>query len=250
MKKIVSFILTLICVSCFAICASAQESESGLIVDEINLFSEKEFSTIEKRLENVSEKYDSDVLIYITDYPRGNSLDFAHDMRDRYLKKTGGKDAILLMIAVNSRDYAFSTLGECEDAFNNSNFDKIEDAVVEKLSQNDFYNACLTYISYCDLIIPKADHNVKMKKLRFSGISLLIGVVVAFIVCMIYKKQLKSVSMGKNANDFVRRGSFALTTSNDLFLYKNVSKVKRQSSSSSGGHSSGGHRGGGRSGKF
>lgn len=101
---------------------------------------------------------------------------------------------------------------------------------------------------------------------RFSGQSeallvrigggLLIGLVLALIVCGYYKKQLRSVAVKINANDFATPGGFRVNKREDIYIRTSVSKTSRESttssSSSSGGssvhHSSSGvsHGGGGR----
>jgi nucleoside recognition membrane protein YjiH len=71
-------------------------------------------------------------------------------------------------------------------------------------------------------------------------ISLIIGVVVSLIVSGVLKGQLKSVHKQHAAGNYVRSGSMHVTTHNDFFLYRTVSrtaKPKNNSSSSGGGGS-------------
>lgn len=251
MKKFVSLILTIFCVSCF--CTTCMAEDAPLLVDNYGnngYFSDEEFSEITKALEDVSSKFDSDVIIRIESRISGDVEDYAFNVIENYLDQTNGEDGVLLLIAIDSRDYWFVTKGDCEDAFDNSNFDLIEERVVAKLSNNDFYGACITYANYCEVIIPDAGANRVLARVKLIGIFAIVGVVIALVVCLILKAQLKSVKAERTANNYVKRGSFDLTTSNDLFLYKTVTKVKRESNSSGGSHSSGGHSGGSRGGKF
>ncbi len=253
MKKLVSLFLTIFCVSCF--CVTANADEVPLLVDNYGddgYFTKEEFDEISEKLQEVSDKYDSDVIIRIESKVYGDVEEYAFEVIEEYLDETDGEDGVLLLIAVDSRDYWFITKGECEYAFDSFNFDLIEDKVVEKLKDDDFYGACITYAEYCDEIIPDAGSNRIFARVKMIGIFLIIGVVIALVVCLCLKSQLKSVKTERSANNYVKKGSFDLTTSNDLFLYKNVTKVKRQSSSSGGGggRSGGGHSGGSRGGKF
>lgn len=249
MKKLVSLLLTLLCVSCFGITAFADDP--AYLTDVDGFFSQEEYDDISQRLEEVSDKFDSDVIIYVESWIHGDVEEYAFEICEDYLEETGGEDAVLLLIGTESRDYWFITKGECEYAFDNSNFDLIEEKVVEKLKVNDFHGACITYADYCEKIIPDADFNKGLHNLIMVGIFLIIGLVIALVVCLILKAQLKSVKKQKTANNYVKRGSFDLTTSNDLFLYKNVKKIKRESGSSGGhGGGGGGHSGGSRGGKF
>ncbi len=88
---------------------------------------------------------------------------------------------------------------------------------------------------------------------------LAISVVIAFIWVSVMRSGMNNVKKSDRAANYVRKDSFKLTQSSDLYLYSTVTKTPRaQSSSSSGGSRGGGssHRSssggthGGRSGKF
>ena len=70
-----------------------------------------------------------------------------------------------------------------------------------------------------------------------------------------YTKQLKSVKAKAKADDYVVKDSLELKSAKDIFLYRTVSRVRRQTESSGGGgggihtSSSGSSHGGG-GGKF
>ena len=69
-------------------------------------------------------------------------------------------------------------------------------------------------------------------------IALAVGLVVAFIATGVMKGQLKSVRRKAEADNYVKSGSMHITQSSDIYLYRTVNRVKKQTSSSSG--SSGG----------
>ena len=58
-------------------------------------------------------------------------------------------------------------------------------------------------------------------------ICIAIGIVAAIIVTGIMKSQLKSVRPQNAAGSYVVEGSFQLTHSRDLFLYRNVTRHAR-----------------------
>ena len=65
-------------------------------------------------------------------------------------------------------------------------------------------------------------------------ICLIIGLVIGLIVVLVLKGQLKSVHQQHLAHDYVKEGSMNLTIQRDMFLYRNVTRTKRESSGSSG----------------
>ena len=58
----------------------------------------------------------------------------------------------------------------------------------------------------------------------------IVGIVVAFIVTLIMKGQLKSVRQQRAAANYVVPGSFRLTARSDVFLYRNVVRRERPKS--------------------
>ena len=74
----------------------------------------------------------------------------------------------------------------------------------------------------------------------YDTVRMMIGIAVGVIVALILKGQLKTVRAQNQANVYVKQGSMQLTVCNDMFLYRNVTRTQRQSSSSSGSSGSSG----------
>ena len=87
-------------------------------------------------------------------------------------------------------------------------------------------------------------------------VSLIAGLVLAFIPVLIMKGQLKSVHMQSSAGGYEKRNTRKITVSRDTFLYHTVNRVPRpkENSNRSGGsstfHGSSGRSHGGRGGGF
>ncbi len=58
-------------------------------------------------------------------------------------------------------------------------------------------------------------------------ISLVVGVVIALIICFIMKSMMKTANPKSTANDYIRKNSFNISRSRDIFIYANVTKKKR-----------------------
>ena len=74
------------------------------------------------------------------------------------------------------------------------------------------------------------------------GVAIVGGIIIAAIVAFVLTSQLKSVKMKPHANEYVKQGSMNVTHSQDIFLYRTVTRTarpKNDSSSSSGGSSGG-----------
>lgn len=63
--------------------------------------------------------------------------------------------------------------------------------------------------------------------LKMAGISLAVGLVIALIVCLIMKSCMKTARPKRTANDYIKKNSFHITRSRDIFIYAELSKRKR-----------------------
>ena len=102
------------------------------------------------------------------------------------------------------------------------------------------------------------DHTYKERmslgmRLLIAGIA---GLIVAASVVIALLGQLKSVGVKRGAMSYVREGSFQVTRQRDLFLYRTVTRIKKEKPQSGGGGgssthtTSGGGRAGGHTGSF
>lgn len=59
-------------------------------------------------------------------------------------------------------------------------------------------------------------------------ISICLGIAIAFIIVFIQKSSLKSVVKQRAASCYIKKGSFKLNTSTDVFLYKRIEKTEKE----------------------
>lgn len=276
MKKILSFAAAALLAGAMTVSASGYYSNyfdsselmpQGRITDNADILSETEEDKIEDALDDVSEKYGMEVLVYTTKDVYKNTkeacMDFALDRLEQYLDAQGESDGIIFVVDTKKRLWNMSVKGEAKQAITENYGLEILDKKLLKHLRDDEYETCfLEYAELCEKFFEAYDEGKPYGATRpyiTAGLvikSLLIGAVIglvaALIVTALLKKQLRSVQKGTTANNFVRQGSFKLETNKDLFLYKNVTKVKIQSSSGGGGGGriGGGSRGGSRGGRF
>ena len=58
-------------------------------------------------------------------------------------------------------------------------------------------------------------------------VGVLIGIVVAVIIMIGHKNKLMSVHMERAAGNYIKQGSFKLTTSREIYLYKRVERREK-----------------------
>ena len=150
---------------------------------------------------------------------------------------------------MESREYSILCNGSAANAIDPDTRDEIGDTVASYLSDGDYAEAFLTFADRCEYYLDGYENGFPFPFGKRLLTALVVGIVVGLIVVAILAAQLKSVHKKNQARDYVKAGSMRLTLSNDIFLYRNVQRTKKESSSSSGsGSRSGGsrHVGGGK----
>lgn len=254
MKKFIKLFLPVILyMVCLSVTASADEYEQydftyPYVIDDAGLIeNDKELS---ERLEDIGSEYNLDIVIVTVDSLGGKTAtEFADDFYDY---NDYDDDGILFLIGMEYRDWAISTKGKCISAFNDNIQQEMISEMRYSLSNNDFEAAFDIFADSCEDTL----HSFKVMGIVIPlGVAVVVGLIAAIIVTMIFKRQLTSVNFQRNADSYVERNSIRVTQSQNIFLYKTLSKTRRESSSSGGSGSSthtssSGSTHGGSSGKF
>ena len=220
------------------------------VVDEADLLSDSEEKELAGKIEDLTDKYDFDIVIVTADTINGETpMAYADDYYDYNGYGAGAdNDGILLLLSMEDRDWWISTTGYGIDAFTDYGIDVIGDEIVPDLSNGDYYSAFTEFIDLTDDFLAEAEkgtpYDIDHKYKTFSdyiiavGIGLFIGLIIAVISVLVMKSKMKTVAMQNNANNYVVNNSLRLDRSNDIFIYRNVTKTRRPEPSSSGGGSS------------
>ena len=241
MKKIRGLMLALLLLlGCFSTVAYAENSDR--VVDNADLLTDAEEASLEEQYTQIAEKYQYDIAVVTTNTLNGKS---AQDYADDYYYDNGygygeNRDGLMLLVSMEDRDWHITTRGKGEENFSSRDIDDISGAFLSDLSAGNYYEAFR--------IFGEESMSVGLRALIAAGA----GLVIALIVFAVLMSQLKSVRVKREAQDYVREGSFHLTRSNDLFLYRTVDRRKiERDNDDHGSHSTsdGGSAGGG-GGKF
>lgn len=238
------------------------------VVDMAELLSDSEKTALLSKLDEISKRQKLDIVVLTVNTLDGKTpRDYADDFYDYNGYGFGeNKDGILLLVSMEDRDWWISTTGYGITALTDAGIEYISEKFLSDLSDGDYAQAFTTYAELCDQFItqaktgesydtgnmPKEPFNVAWNIL----VAFVIGLVVAVIVTSIMKKQLKTVQLKSEANNYVKANSMILTENRDLFLYNQVSRRARpkETDNSSGGSSthtsSSGSSHGGGGGKF
>ncbi len=237
----VTLILSLVCLGVSA------DTAFRRFYDEASLISGYEALDISAELDEISAKYNYDVAIIAVDSIDNADPDRAAEQAfDSVGYGRGNNGGVLLFIAMESRDVVvfYDSVLDLDIA------DSIREAVTPYLTDGDYDEAFVTFISECDYYINGELNGYPFNLGNSLLISVAVGVVIAFIVTAIMKAQLESVAFQRAATNYVTEGSLNVTAANDTYLYSTVvRREKPKSNGSSGSSGSTGSRGSS-SGKF
>ena len=253
----------------------AAQEPAWEITDDAQLLTAEQLSELSARARELTAQYQTDFVIVTVDSLGGKTPKaFANDFYDgNHCGYGADRDGVLMLIAMDSRDYYFLTNGApTEKLAQAGGISALEDKVVKHLSSGNYYLAFGTFLDTAAAIvsdptaIPGASYDDDFVYIGFDdipyepspaerwqrvGIFALIGAAAGFLTTFIMKRGMKTARAQKHASDYVRHGSFHLTRQQDIYLYRTRTRVRVQSNNSSGGGGgrSGGSRGGG-GGKF
>ena len=284
-KKILSFIIVL-CLA-FGLTAVVYADESyEYVYDEAGLLTSTEIQEINAKARYVSDTYDCGVYICATDdhtqYGYSNIYDFG---REYYLSYELGKgeeySGILLVLSMDERDYTIVVSGEDTSAlFDDYALDVVCDEMLDDFGNNNWYEGFYDYIDACGYIletgIAATDENYQSSYTDVTdydygyyestadegwgiyGVLAAVGIpcIIALIVCLIFKGQMKSVYKGSGAREYISKDGFKLSERSDIFTHTTQVRNRIVTNNKPRGGSiniGGGRVGGsfsGRSGKF
>lgn len=254
MKKIMTALLVLLLLAALVVPTSA--ATLPRLVDDADLLSDGEETALLSELDRISVKYSFDIVVVTvadyTDYSYDID-EFSCDVYDQYGYGFGpGGDGVILVISMAERDWVITSTGSGEKIVNSDARNYLSDAFIPDLSSGRYYSAFRTFASMTEDLLEDAENGIYYKAPFNTPLAVFAAVVIGLIVAAIYtgklKGELKSVSFQRAASAYVDR--FNVTAANEFFLYSNVMRTVRQTSSGSGHSGSSGHSHSSSHGKF
>lgn len=218
---------------------SAELADKSLprVVDDAELLTDSEEKSLESQIKTITDKYDFDIVIVTADTLDGKTpTAYADDFYD-YKGYGAGKDhdGMLLLVSMEDRDWWISTTGYGIKAIDDENIKSLGEYMFPDLRDGEYYEAFECFLKHSEIYISVSKDGDNRNLLLAIAGSFLVGLIAALITVLTFKSQLKSVRFQGGAAHYEVAGSLNLTRSNDVFLYKNVSRTKRVESDGGGG---------------
>jgi len=231
------------------------------IVDNAGLLSSGEKAQLSKLMDAIAAAYNFDLVI-VTEKDIGSKspMDYADDFFDYNGYGLGeDRDGCLFLQVTRGRDYWFSTSGRGMKLLdgNSTAFNKLEADVLRHLKTDQYFSAYEAFINnmekFLSLEARGRSYNLFYEmNLIFTVVAWVIAFIIGLLIVSGWKRKMDTAFLQTHASAYIVPGSLVFKEQKDRFLFSRVTKIRRQTQSSSGGShsSSSGRSHGGRGGKY
>lgn len=154
---------------------------------------------------------------------------------------------ILYLVSPEYRKYDIYAVGEMkEDIFIRSVRERLADDITPYLSDDEYYKAFCAYADEVEdeivyVLENGSNAEAEREAAKKAGFFVCLGIaaVISLIVVLVMASRMKTARKETLADRYIREGSFNVSQMRDIFLYTSVSRVKRETDTSSGGGDSG-----------
>lgn len=283
MKRFITLMLAVIIVS--AVTVTVYAADLPRFADNAGMVSDEQAEQLLQYLDGKSAELEFDIVAVIEDSINGADVQsYADDYFDYNDFGFGdGHDGILLLIVMDTREWAFSTTGFGITVFGDYDLEQLEYEMIGELSSGNYAQGVYNFAKYSAELVEYAktygydfsddgyyiddyDYGVGFKRREMTlgtraGISAAVGVIAAAIAVAVMAGRMSTVHRKTAARDYIRNGSLNIYRANDIFVRKSVSRHainQDNGNNHTSSHHGGGsvHRGssgishGGRSGRF
>lgn len=242
-KKLSCFITAVFLCAYFMISASALGDKIvPRLADGADILTSDQEEMLLQKLNYVSENHGFDVVLITVETLDGSGMTAAEFADDTYDYNNFGfgsqKNGILLLINMEEGKWFISTSGTGTEVFPYDVWNYIGDEIQPYLSAGEYYEAFEYYAELCDDFLTQAQSgNPYLPKGKLSILwipgSVLIGMGISLLIMLGFRGQLRSVRRKPSANDYQVPGSMQVTHQSEMFLYQHITRVPRQTQSTS-----------------
>lgn len=245
------------------------EAPQSYIVDNAELLTEEEKAELEEQAAALAEEYGCGVYVLTVETMAGaQSRAFAEEYyTNRNLGLGEERNGILFMVSMENRDYVTVTYGSNPAnsaqygigirAFTDAGIAAMEEEVVSMLTDGDYSGAFETYLDTCEDYLSyfarhgegKVPQGNRITPARLA-IVVLVPLLIALVVCLVLRSQMKTAKPATTARDYIPQESFMLTAQRDHYVHTSRHREKIQKNSGSGSTVSSSGFGGSKGGKF
>lgn len=253
MKRFLLTILAILTLALISPSAVFADESSNYVFDETGTLTDEQIEALNTKAATLFARRECGVYIWIVDLvpeEYAKTLDTMEVYVDAFYERNNlgwgdKKNGMVLLLEIGDvpgeRDYYLNTHGPCTSLFNNSVRENLLDDHIVPLFIDAFSNG--NFYRVADVFLDCVESEYLSDFISTLGFDLTVVIavplLVAFIVCSIWKRQMKTAKIARTADNYIPKDGFKITGRTDQFLYRTTTRTKIESSS---GSSSGGSR--------
>ena len=233
------------------------------VIDDAGLIKASDEKELDKKIKNIQKDKFDVVILTVKSLDGKSAQDYADDYYDNNdYGLDNEKSGVLFLVSKGDRKYHISTKGAGIKAFTDYGIGRIKEEIRPYLSDGDYFNACDEFLNITkDFVKAYKDgtpydtdnpYNEEIDYVILEVIALVIAFVIALISVGIMRLRMNTAKPKGTAMEYIKKGSFKLTSEKDIFMYSTVTKTAKpkDNDNSAGGStthvsSSGSEHGGG-----
>ncbi|OKZ79950.1 MAG: hypothetical protein BHW08_09035 [Clostridium sp. CAG:12237_41] len=233
------------------------------VIDDAELIKASDEKELDKKIKNIQKDKFDVVILTVKSLDGKSAQDYADDYYDNNdYGLDNEKSGVLFLVSKGDRKYHISTKGAGIKAFTDYGIGRIKEEIKPYLSDGDYFDACDEFLNitknfvkaYKDGTPYDTDnpYNEEIDYVILEVIALVIAFVIALISVGIMRLRMNTAKPKGTAMEYIKKGSFKLTSEKDIFMYSTVTKTAKpkDNDNSAGGStthvsSSGSEHGGG-----
>lgn len=263
LRKLMLLVMSVSIMSVFLGFLVSSAAGKKSVIDDAGLIKASDEKKLDKKIKNIQKDKFDVVILTVKSLDGKSAQDYADDYYDNNdYGLDNEKSGVLFLVSKGDRKYHISTKGAGIKAFTDYGIGRIKEEIKPYLSDGDYFNACDEFLNITkDFVKAYKDgtpydtdnpYNEEIDYVILEVIALVIAFVIALISVGIMRLRMNTAKPKGTAMEYIKKGSFKLTSEKDIFMYSTVTKTAKpkDNDNSAGGStthvsSSGSEHGGG-----
>ncbi len=263
LRKLMLLVMSVSLMSVFLGFSVSSAAGKKSVIDDAGLIKASDEKELDKKIKNIQKDKFDVVILTVKSLDGKSAQDYADDYYDNNdYGLDNEKSGVLFLVSKGDRKYHISTKGAGIKAFTDYGIGRVKEEIKPYLSDGDYFNACDEFLNITkDFVKAYKDgtpydtdnpYNEEIDYVILEVIALVIAFVIALISVGIMRLRMNTAKPKGTAMEYIKKGSFKLTSEKDIFMYSTVTKTAKpkDNDNSAGGStthvsSSGSEHGGG-----
>lgn len=263
LRKLMLLVMSVSIMSVFLGFSVSSAAGKKSVIDDAGLIKASDEKELDKKIKNIQKDKFDVVILTVKSLDGKSAQDYADDYYDNNdYGLDNEKSGVLFLVSKGDRKYHISTKGAGIKAFTDYGIGRIKEEIKPYLSDGDYFNACDEFLNITkDFVKAYKEgtpydtdnpYNEEIDYVILEVIALVIAFVIALISVGIMRLRMNTAKPKGTAMEYIKKGSFKLTSEKDIFMYSTVTKTTKpkDNDNSAGGStthvsSSGSEHGGG-----